>query len=98
MYDALALHIQTYNDIDYPTIESRCRHIMSVKNEADAALELLNTEQATAQAADDAAAEAARLQALKPVWEQELIDERAGHNRAEVIAELEANIASVPVV
>lgn len=36
------------------------------------------------------------LQELKPVWEQELIEEIAGHNRPDVIATLEANIASVP--
>lgn len=36
------------------------------------------------------------LQELKPVWEQELIEEIAGHNRPWVIAELQANIASVP--
>lgn len=38
------------------------------------------------------------LQELKPIWEAELAAELAGFNRPEVIAELEANIASVPVV
>lgn len=49
------------------------------------------------QAIIDAAADGVTsLQELKPIWEAELVAEINGFNRPEVIAELEANIASVP--
>jgi len=96
MYKALANHY-----IAFPTgfIDDAARidDILAKKAAVDAKIDLLDAERVTQSNNDKALADANNLRALKPVWEQELIDERAGHNRPEVIAELEANITSVPV-
>lgn len=102
MYDAVARHTQAYplkaDGVTAWTTAERVTEIMRVKSEVDAEITAINNQRALDAAAAKATEYAEKLQALKPIWEQELIEEQAGHNRADVIATLEANIASVPAV
>ncbi len=97
MYDALARHTQAYPDFVGDTA-ARIDGIMAIKINADAKMDLID---AALKADEDVQAVSDNnnnLAALLPVWEQELIEEKAGHNRDEVIAELEANILKAKAV
>ena len=100
MYDAIARHTQAYplnaNGTAW-TVAERVAEIMLIKAQTDIEIEAINNAIAAQEASEQAAIDAENLQALKPIWEAELIAEQAGFNRTDVIAELQANIASVPV-
>jgi len=94
MYDAIARHTQAF-PTGFTTAE-RVAVIMTVKKETDLEIEKINLVMGEIEKAQIEKDEVANLVIMLPIWEQELIEELAGHNRVDVITELEANIASVP--
>ncbi len=96
MYDAIARHTQAHPD-GFTTAQ-RVASIMQTKAEVDAEILLIDEQRAADESAQVVADENDNLIRLLPVWEQELVEELEGHDRLEVIAELQKNIEKAKAV